>query len=66
MADRTSSPILQRIARSLGGDSILAALAGLSPRDLYIGARDPSGLSLPIVDGGFTRWTQELLGDRRE
>lgn len=33
---------------------------------LRICARDPSGLSLPLVDGGFTRWTQELLGDRRE
>jgi hypothetical protein len=35
MADPTRSTVLQRIARSLGGNSILAALAGLSPRDLH-------------------------------
>lgn len=31
-----------------------------------ITAADPSGLQLPLVDGGFTRWTQELLSNRRE
>jgi hypothetical protein len=31
-----------------------------------ITAADPTGRSLPLVDGGLTRWTQELLGDRRE
>lgn len=31
-----------------------------------IGARDPSGAVFPLVDGGFTRWTQRLLSDRNE
>jgi hypothetical protein len=31
-----------------------------------ITARDTTGLMLPLVDGGLTRWTQQLLGDRRE
>lgn len=29
-------------------------------------ARDPSGVVLPLVDGGFLGWTRLLLGDRRE
>lgn len=33
---------------------------------VHIGARDPSGTTFPLVDGGFTRWTQELLSDRSE
>jgi len=31
-----------------------------------ITARDASGMVLPLVDGGYTRWTQRLLGDKRE
>jgi hypothetical protein len=31
-----------------------------------ISARAPSGDVFPLVDGGFTRWTQELLSDRSE
>ena len=31
-----------------------------------ITARDRSGAMLPLVDGGFTRWTQRLLSDSRE
>lgn len=33
---------------------------------LRIYARDPNGNRFPLADGGFTRWTQELLSDRRE
>jgi hypothetical protein len=31
-----------------------------------ISARDPSGAMLPLVDGGFTDWSQRLLSDGRE
>lgn len=33
---------------------------------LRIGARDVDGNLLPLVDGGWLRWTQALLGDGRE
>lgn len=33
---------------------------------LRIAATDPSGVHLSIGDGGFTPWTQALLGDQRE
>ncbi len=31
-----------------------------------ISACDSGGTRLPLVDGGYTDWTQRLLGDRRE
>jgi hypothetical protein len=33
---------------------------------LRVSARDLSGAMLPLVDGGFTDWTQRLLSDGRE
>lgn len=33
---------------------------------LRIAATDPSGVTLSLGDGGFTTWTQALLGDQRE
>jgi hypothetical protein len=33
---------------------------------LRIGARAPDGTLLPLGDGGFTTWTETLLGDRKE
>jgi hypothetical protein len=47
----------------------LGRLEGLGYYDgpcVRIAARDRSGAMLPLVDGGFTRWTQRLLGDSRE
>lgn len=47
----------------------LGRLEGLGYYDgpcIRIAARDRSGHMLPLVDGGFTRWTQRLLGDSRE
>lgn len=47
----------------------LGRLEGIGYYDgpcIRISARDRSGTVLPLVDGGFTRWTQRLLGDARE
>ena len=46
----------------------LARLEGLGYYDglcLRILANGPLG-PLPVIDGGFTRWTQRLLDDRKE
>lgn len=47
----------------------LGRLEGLGYYDgpcIRVTARDRSGTMLPLIDGGFTKWTQRLLGDSRE
>ncbi len=33
---------------------------------MHVNVGDPSGQRYPLGDGGFTRWTQELAGNRKE
>ncbi len=42
------------------------ALGYYSGACLRVALEDPSGGELELVDGGFTDWTQQLLGNRKE
>ncbi len=44
----------------------LEAVGYYSGLMLRISVESPKGFALPLIDGGFTDWTQRLLDDRKE
>lgn len=70
--DQIDAQVLAPLAAAFPETCLQLDLGRLEGLGYYAGpcvritAADATGLVLPLVDGGFTRWTQELLGDRRE
>ncbi|HEY6101087.1 MAG TPA: hypothetical protein VIW03_16750 [Anaeromyxobacter sp.] len=57
-----TTEIAAHVERRIGRLEGLGYYDGLCFRIQVDGPAGP----LPVVDGGFTRWTQRLLGDRKE
>lgn len=70
--DQIDAQVLAPLAAAFPSANLQLDLSRLEGLGYYVGpcvritAADTTGLVLPLVDGGLTRWTQELLGDRRE
>jgi len=66
--DEVFRPLQQRFA-GLRAEFDLSRLHGLgyySSLALHVHLRGKDGVELPVGDGGFTDWTQQLLSDRKE